>query len=941
MSHGKNLINEIKNNPNSNNLRKIYSELEYIQNDISRLKKSLNEVCNLISLIGKFLVTGENQKNIENLNIFDTFGELDFMSQFTKLSSYNNYKINLELINTFSFLMINMKDKTSLYYLFSGNCINKIISKDHSQYDEEYISYYINFLKSLSLRLDETTVQLFYIENSHSFPLIENALEFYNHEDSMIRSVVRNIVLNILKIKNPGIQNYFGKLPSIAFFSDIVCHLRDICYKINEGINSNNINNILYSFDDLLDETLFIDDILNLNLNKINFILMNNLFYYFILPIICGAICKKTDKISKNLSIFLLIFLFCNIKNEVFKNSLFSLLFFDNIPVDIEYFLGKIPEKKNYSYKMNLKNLQNKSFSQFISDNYSQQFFVNLSKENNVYILKYGHKFKELNDILNKTKKLSKKFGINKSNDKNIKEQIEKICMSFITEEDIKKMCKYHKSLCMSSGLNVGKYLIEGKGDYYNICFMNFINQIFLQAINDNNFYSSQDFKSNKIKKGLYSLLDKKDIIITLLFNILIFVIQSGEINISNDLLRYVGLENKREKISIKNNNGFENDNNNKILNNNLFDNKNLNATGKKVENYFDKNNFIFNNDYFINNKIRAIDLNDNKLVEKLSLLLLSDPPLLPFTYQLICYNINNLCIGWNNNIYINSKEEIINNIKAKYKMILYSIYFLINNDKKNREKSYNLFKNQWLIYKDINNSKIYELIKNTIISSCFILISKNEQIENCPEIIKYNKVLNDDEIFNNYLIIFMLLHDIKELLIKDYQESNNKVVYIDLIKNNFPLDYSQFDFKIKEQYNIGEINQKEIYRQQIEYSFTNISKFFKEDLIIYKDYMYFCSKIKRNIIQINKKYPLKNIILLENENNIIECIIIDREKEEKIEITIKFKNEKMKNEAFDFINNKIELSKKSNSNKFYKYIFKLLKYESNKNSSNRYNTEK
>ena len=186
-----------------------------------------------------------------------------------------------------------------------------------------------------------------------------------------------------------------------------------------------------------------------------------------------------------------------------------------------------------------------------------------------------------------------------------------------------------------------------------------------------------------------------------------------------------------------------------------------------------------------------------------------------------------------------------------------------------------------------------------------------------------------------------MLLHDIKELLIKDYQESNNKVVYIDLIKNNFPLDYSQFDFKIKEQYNIGEINQKEIYRQQIEYAFTNISKFFKEDLIIYKDYMYLCSKIKRNIIQINKKYPLKNIILLENENNIIECIIIDREKEEKIEITIKFKNEKMKNEAFDFINNKIELSKKSNSNKFYKYIFKLLKHESNKNISNRYNTEK
>ena len=262
MSHGEDLIKEIKNKPNGNNLRKIYSELEYLQSDIYILQNSLKEVCDLINLIGKFLIFEENQKNNNNSNIFDTFAELDFMSEFTKLSSYDNYKINLELINTFSFLMVNMKDKTTIYYLFSGNCLNKIINKDHNNIDEEYLSYYINFLKSLSLRLDETTIQLFYIENSHSFPLIENALEFYNHEDCMIRSVVRNIVLNILKIKNSSIQNYFGKLPSISYLSDVICHLRDICYKINEGIKNNNINNILDDFDDLLDETLYLDDLL-------------------------------------------------------------------------------------------------------------------------------------------------------------------------------------------------------------------------------------------------------------------------------------------------------------------------------------------------------------------------------------------------------------------------------------------------------------------------------------------------------------------------------------------------------------------------------------------------------------------------------------------------------------------------------------------------------
>ena len=938
--HGKELINEIKNKPNSNNLRKIHSELEYIQNDIDKLEKSIDTICELINLVGHFLVLGESQKNIEGWNIFDAFGELDFMSEFTKLSSYENYKINLEIINTFSFLMINIKDKTSLYYLFSGNCLNKIISKEHNQYDEEYISYYINFLKSLSLRLDETTIQLFYLENSHSFPLIENALEFYNHEDSMVRSVVRNIVLNVLKIKNPQIQNYFGKLPSISYFSDLICHLRDICYKLNEGINNSNTNNIMYSFDDLVDETLFIDDLLNLNLTKINYILINNLFYYLILPVICGALCSNIDRISKNLSIFLLIFLFCNIKNEAFKNSLFSLIFFDKMTVDLKYFLVKIPEKINYSYKSNLENGKSKSFSQFISENYSQEFFVNLSKENNIYYLKHYRKYNQLNDILKKTKKITKKLGINKSEDIKIKAQIEKICMSFLNEKDLEEMSKYHKNLCISSGLNVGKYLIKEKGDYYNGCFMSYINQLFNQAISNDNFYSSQDFKKNKIKKGLFSLLDKRDEMTILLINILIFVVQSKEINISKELLRYAGLENIQEKILVRGTIGFDYSKDGNIVNKtDIFEIKNFNSSLKKVQTFFDKNNFNFNNDYFKVNKIMTANLNDCNLVEKLSSIFLSNKDLLPLTFQLICYNINNICLGWNNNIYITPKEEIINNVEAKYKLVLYSIYFLINDNKK-REKGYNFFKNQWSLYKDMNNNKIFELIKNSFISSYYILISNNNNIDECPEMIKYNKEYNEDENFNNYLIMFMILHDIKELLVNSFKEKNDKI-YKDLIKKHFPLDYSQLDYKINVQYDIGEINEKDIYIKTVDFSFMNEDKYQRQELIIYREYIYFGTKIKRNIVQINQKYALKYMILLENEENIIECIIINRENQEKIEIKIKFKNENIRNEALDYINNKIEIAKKSDNAKFYKYIKKLLKHESIRKASSTCKTEK
>ena len=205
--HGQKLINLIKDNISAMNLELIRKEFQYIE-DSNNIKKSVEQICSLISIVGNYLVTAENQKLPEEFAIFDAFCCLDFMSEFLKLSSYDYYKIDLQLIKMLSFLLINIKNKPWLYYLCSNNLLNKIISKDYSKYDDEFLSYYVNFLKSLILLLDETSIQLFYIEKNSSFPLIENILKFYNHKDSMIRNVVRNTVMNIFKVKNAKIEEY-------------------------------------------------------------------------------------------------------------------------------------------------------------------------------------------------------------------------------------------------------------------------------------------------------------------------------------------------------------------------------------------------------------------------------------------------------------------------------------------------------------------------------------------------------------------------------------------------------------------------------------------------------------------------------------------------------------------------------------------------------------
>ena len=577
-------IKLIEKNATPKNMEIIYKELNSLSKNENNLKKHLKEVCKLINLIGTYLVKGEGLNTTESQLIFDTFCDLDFMKLLLKYSSFDIYQINLEIITTFSFLMINIKSTTYLYYFFSKNLLNRIINKDYSKCDEEFLSYYVNFIKSLSLRLDEVTVNLFYNDKANSFPIIENVLKLYNHRDSMVRNVVRNIVLNILKIKVPSIENHFTELPSISYLANIACHLRDICIQINDEMTKKNINNLHYLYDDLIDEAAYIDDLLNLNLAKINYIILNCLFYYLIIPIICGAISQKTNRISKKVALFLIIFFFINMKNEIFKNCLFTLLFFEQLNTDLTYFFVIPPEKNNYSFFP--ENNKEISFCTFISENYSYKFLSTMVEKDNIIYNKYKNKYPQIKEV------------IQKCNGSKNKEFLEMAIISYFNEEESNKMGQYHLNLSMSTGLGVGQYAKENLGEIYNICFLCSINKIFIDLKGDEKKENTfLNYEKNIIKENLDNIIENlngNDEEMIILINILLFVVQSRDVNICNNLLKHAGLENIREKtIIVKSKDKNINLNEKKLSNKELF----LQVI---PELSFNNNNFNYTNDYFL-----------------------------------------------------------------------------------------------------------------------------------------------------------------------------------------------------------------------------------------------------------------------------------------------------------------------------------------------------
>ena len=86
------------------------------------------------------------------------------MNEIIHLSESKCNFIHLQIIKTLSVLIININNKEILYYILSNNFINKIIKSINSELiksNEDFLSHYVNFLKSISLKIDLTTIQFF------------------------------------------------------------------------------------------------------------------------------------------------------------------------------------------------------------------------------------------------------------------------------------------------------------------------------------------------------------------------------------------------------------------------------------------------------------------------------------------------------------------------------------------------------------------------------------------------------------------------------------------------------------------------------------------------------------------------------------------------------------------------------------------------------------
>jgi len=466
-------------------------DLTYYCQDKTRILNDLSNFQKLLEDIIELLLSKEDEEENENFLIFC---ENNMIEGIILISQFQEESINLIIIKIFAILIPSLKNDKIIFYLFSNNYMNQIIlnivyNKENN--DVDYLSFYINFLKTLANRLDINSFSLFFNSSHNKFPLLDEIIIFLTYDDDvMIKNTSRNIFLSLLKLNYGPFIEYICDLPTITLFllfsENLKKQIKDLCQKNENKINiindyNSKISEIGEKEEMLIDDISFIQDILSINIPKINYLLINTIFYIPLSYLFNNILTRQNADIS-----FYILRLFLeNLENEEIKNIIIFILYCSHIQIKIIEIVAneetmsilKLLDQNKYIFHCNMKNNKNNnklSFDDYIILNYSKKFLSSLR-----YIKETDNTYEEL-------KYISKELNYNENTDNDIYLSInilnKKVDRINIV---IKQIKNYHDFISKATGISCG-------ASSSSECFLKIIY---------NNLIS---YKENNINKNIY-----------------------------------------------------------------------------------------------------------------------------------------------------------------------------------------------------------------------------------------------------------------------------------------------------------------------------------------------------------------------------------------------------------------------------------------------------
>uniref|UniRef100_A0A8B9JHE5 C-type lectin domain containing 16A n=1 Tax=Astyanax mexicanus TaxID=7994 RepID=A0A8B9JHE5_ASTMX len=265
-----------------------------------------NLLVETIRSITEILIWGDQNDS----SVFDFFLEKNMFAFFLNILRQKSGRyVCVQLLQTLNILFENISHETSLYYLLSNNHVNSIIVHKFDFSDEEIMAYYISFLKTLSLKLNNHTVHFFYNEHTNDFALYTEAIKFFNHPESMVRIAVRTITLNVYKVDNQHMLHYIRDKTAVPYFSNLVWFIGSHVIELDKCVQTDEEHKNRGKLSDLVAEHLdhlhYLNDILIINCEFLNDVLTDHLLNRLFLPLYVYSL-GEDRKINPQVSLYLL-----------------------------------------------------------------------------------------------------------------------------------------------------------------------------------------------------------------------------------------------------------------------------------------------------------------------------------------------------------------------------------------------------------------------------------------------------------------------------------------------------------------------------------------------------------------------------------------------------------------------------------------------------------
>ncbi|XP_038889910.1 protein TRANSPARENT TESTA 9 isoform X2 [Benincasa hispida] len=275
-------------------------ELRYLTDQLQKIQ-IVNEVnkdfvIEALRSISELITYGDQH----DASFFEFFMEKQIMGEFVRILKISRTAtVSLQLLQTMSIIIQNLKSEHAIYYLFSTEHMNKLITYAFDFRNDELLSYYISFLRAISGKLNKNTISLLVKTQNDkvvSFPMYVEAIQFAFHEENMIRTAVRALTLNVYHVGDDYVNRFITSPPHAEYFSNLVTFFRKQCINLNELVfetmrsAETSTSTILAAVDEIEDNLYYISDVISAGIPDVGRLITDNILRHLIFPLLLPSL---------------------------------------------------------------------------------------------------------------------------------------------------------------------------------------------------------------------------------------------------------------------------------------------------------------------------------------------------------------------------------------------------------------------------------------------------------------------------------------------------------------------------------------------------------------------------------------------------------------------------------------------------------------------------